>query len=76
VQACPSSLTSAGYGALASAVMAPQDTWQLNDGAGATTAADTVPGVGWFNPDDSGTSLSLSSSGTTTQPAPAPAPAP
>jgi hypothetical protein len=57
-------LTTAGYGALASAIMAPQDTWPLNDGSGAT-AADTVPNVGWFNPNDSGNDLSLSASGAT-----------
>lgn len=57
-------LTTTGYGALASAIMAPQDTWPLNDGSG-TTAADTVPNVGWFNPNDSGNGLSLSASGAT-----------
>lgn len=57
-------LTTTGYGALASAIMAPQDTWPLNDGSG-TTAADTVPNVGWFNPNDPGNSLSLSASGAT-----------
>jgi len=57
-------LTTTGYGALASAIMAPQDTWPLSDGSG-TTAADAVPNVGWFNPNDSGTGLSLSASGAT-----------
>jgi hypothetical protein len=57
-------LTTAGYGALASAIMAPQDTWPLNDGT-ATTAADAVPGVGWFNPNDSGRDLSMPASGAT-----------
>jgi hypothetical protein len=57
-------LSTTGYGALASAIMAPQDTWPLNDGSG-TTAADTVPNVGWFNPNDSGNDLSLSASGAT-----------
>jgi Concanavalin A-like lectin/glucanases superfamily len=36
----PINLTNAGTGALANAILAAQDTWTLNDGAGNTSAAD------------------------------------
>jgi hypothetical protein len=35
-------LTNPGYGALASAVLGPQNTWLLNDGPGSATAADSA----------------------------------
>jgi hypothetical protein len=53
------------YGALASAVIGPQDTLLPNDGPGATSASDTVPNVSWFNPNDGGSSAVLSATGAT-----------
>lgn len=35
-------LTNPGYGTLASAILGPQNTWLLNDGAGSVTAADSA----------------------------------
>jgi hypothetical protein len=35
-------LTNPGYGALASAILGPQNTWLLNDGTGSTTASDSA----------------------------------
>ncbi|MFR0359253.1 LamG-like jellyroll fold domain-containing protein [Streptomyces sediminimaris] len=36
-------LTNAGYGAETSAILSPHDTWRLDDGDGATSAADSAP---------------------------------
>ncbi|WP_034266557.1 LamG-like jellyroll fold domain-containing protein [Actinospica robiniae] len=56
----PVNLTNAATGALANAILAPQDIWELNDGTGASTAADnTVGSTGNLNNTTSTGSLYL-----------------